>query len=52
MQHARLKASEQPAWGSEPLLQIGHKPSAVNGRFHQLENVINVSSVFSLPAVS
>ena len=36
-----LKASEQPAWGSHPFYKSGIEPRAVNGRFHQLENVVD-----------
>src|SRR5215471_5467495 len=35
----RAEASEQPVWESNPFYKSGHEPSAVNGRFHQLENL-------------
>ena len=47
MQHARLKRLATSLEEANPFYKSGMKPSAVNGRFHQLENVVDDSFVFS-----
>jgi hypothetical protein len=41
MQHARVKRLGNQLGGSHPFYKSGYEPSAVNGRFHQLENLVD-----------